>query len=400
LTDDGLRRVLLGAFLLGLAVSITLAQTALALLAARWLWRLATGRARHPWPLGLPFLAFAAASLLAAALSPRPLESLVASKGLLLIAAFYVVLDALPDLEAADRFLMALLALGAAIALIGVLQVALCPWLVSFPALGRVARKCHRAHAFYSIYMTLAGVLGLVLLAAAPRLLVPGSAAPRRWAMIAWALGGLGLAATYVRGAWLGFLAGVAVVVGLTRRGRLVVVAAVVALAVVVVLVPGLRQRAESIVDPSDPTARDRLSMWRSGVAMVRDRPLTGVGPGQVKHEYRRYAEPQALQQSRGHLHNTPLQILVERGVLGLAAWLSIFAAFFLRVGRLLRALPDDAALARALVAGGVAAIAGFLVGGLTEYSFGDSEVVMTAYAIMALPFVAGRSGTASTSRH
>jgi hypothetical protein len=39
-----------------------------------------------------------------------------------------------------------------------------------------------------------------------------------------------------------------------------------------------------------------------------------------------------------------------------------------------------------------VAAIAGFLVGGLTEYNFGDSEVVMVAYAVMALPFVVERS--------
>jgi hypothetical protein len=41
----------------------------------------------------------------------------------------------------------------------------------------------------------------------------------------------------------------------------------------------------------------------------------------------------------------------------------------------------------RALVVGGLAAIVGFLVGGLSEYNFGDSEVVMVAWAIMALPW-------------
>jgi hypothetical protein len=44
----------------------------------------------------------------------------------------------------------------------------------------------------------------------------------------------------------------------------------------------------------------------------------------------------------------------------------------------------------RALVAGSLAAITGFLVAGLTEYSFGDSEVVMVAWTIMAVPFVVG----------
>jgi O-antigen ligase len=391
--DDRLRRGLLGAFLAGLAVSISLAQAALALLAARWLWRLATGRARHPWPLALPFLAFAGASLLAAVLSARPLESLAALRGLLLIVTVYVALDALPDARAAERALMALLALTAAVSVLGVLQVALCPWLPELPfPFTRLARRCHRAHGFYSIYMTLAGVLSLVLLATGPRLLA-GRAS--RWPAAAWLLDGLGFVFTYVRGAWLGFLVGVAVVLGLVRRGRVVVVGAVLVLALVVLLVPGVRRRAESIVDPDDPTARDRWSMWGSGLAMARERPVTGIGPGQVKHEYRRYAAPEALQQSRGHLHNTPLQILVERGLLGLATWAWIFAAFFLRAGRLLGAAPGPGE--RALVAGSLAAVAGFLAGGLTEYNFGDSEVVLVAYLVMAVPFaVAPRPGQAS----
>jgi hypothetical protein len=55
----------------------------------------------------------------------------------------------------------------------------------------------------------------------------------------------------------------------------------------------------------------------------------------------------------------------------------------------MLRRLPGNLALPRALVIGSVAAIAAFLVGGLTEYNFGDSEVVMVAWSLMALPFVA-----------
>ena len=50
----------------------------------------------------------------------------------------------------------------------------------------------------------------------------------------------------------------------------------------------------------------------------------------------------------------------------------------------------------RALVAGSIAAIAGFLVAGLFEYNFGDSEVAMLAYAVMALAFAASRASTGS----
>jgi hypothetical protein len=38
-------------------------------------------------------------------------------------------------------------------------------------------------------------------------------------------------------------------------------------------------------------------------------------------------------------------------------------------------------------VVGSLAAIASFLVAGLSEYNFGDSEVVMVAWALMALPW-------------
>jgi O-antigen ligase len=370
-------------------VSITLAQTALGLLAVQLIWRLATGRARMRWPLAPAFGGWIVASLLAAGFSSRPLESLGALRGLLLIAGFFVVLDALPDALDAERWWSRLLVLMGIVGIVGVLQVGLCAWLPPLePLLGRLVRKCYRAHAFYSIYMTLAGVLSLVLLVMLPSLLIGGP----RWRASAW-LGGLaGLVATFVRGAWVGFLAGALTLLGLMPRRRLLVLGALLVLAVAVLLIPAARRRAESIVDPADPTARERWAMWTSAIAMARDHPLTGVGPGQVKRRYGDYAAPEFRQRPRGHLHNTPLQILVERGVMGLGAWLILFGTFFTRAAGVLHRLPSEATRERALVVGSLAAIAGFLVGGLTEYNFGDSEVVMVAYAVMALPFVVERS--------
>jgi O-antigen ligase len=111
-----------------------------------------------------------------------------------------------------------------------------------------------------------------------------------------------------------------------------------------------------------------------------------------VKRDYSRYALPEAVKKRTGHVHNTPLQILVERGVLGLAAWLWIWVAFYTRAIGLLRRLPGESRSERALVAGSLAAITGFLVGGLSEYNFGDSEVVLVAWALMALPWAIGET--------
>ena len=48
---------------------------------------------------------------------------------------------------------------------------------------------------------------------------------------------------------------------------------------------------------------------------------------------------------------------------------------------------------------GCLAAVTGFLVEGLAEYNFGDSEVVRVLWAIMALPFTVERTGAGTERR-
>ena len=385
-----LSRGLLAAFVVGLGLSITLSETALALLTLLWLVRLRDPavRAEARWPLWRPVAAFSAITLVSALSSGHAGEALVASKGLLLVAALYVTAAMLRDAADADRFLTGLTLVLAVAAVIGLLQVGVCPGPAASERPPRwLYHRCDRAHGFFSIYMTLAGVLLLGLLAILPRLL-PGSGLSRSWRPVAWLVMLAGLVATYTRGAWIGFGAGVLVVVAAVRRGRLLLLAGLVLLALGALAGPyQLRHRFVSMADPEGEGVRERVYMWRSGLAMWRERPILGVGPGGVKREYERYALPDAVKKRTSHVHNTPLQILVERGVVGLAAWLWIWVAFF-RVGiRILRRLPPAASRERALVLGSVAAIAGFLIAGLSEFNFGDSEVALVAWALMALPW-------------
>jgi hypothetical protein len=366
------------------------------LLAIRWLVRLARGRARPGWPLAWPVAAFAIVTLIAAVLARQPADSLWNARNVLLLFSVWVLRDAWPDSARACRDLLTVLAVMAVISVIGVVQVAFCAELAAWaPRLGRVATKCHRAHAFYSIYMTMGGVLAVVLLATVP-ILVDRRARPR-WTPVAWLLSAVGLAVTYVRGAWLGFGAGVLVLASTVRQGRRLLLGGLAVLAVLLLLLPGVRSRARSIVDPSDPTSSERLLMWRSGLAMARDHALHGVGPGQVKRVYPDYAAPQVVHRSRGHLHNTPIQILVERGVPGLLAWLWIFAAFFGRAWPLARALVTIGDGRHALVSGAVSAVAGFLVAGLTEYNFGDTEVLLVTTFVMSTALVVEREVTSGS---
>jgi O-antigen ligase len=389
-------------FVVGLVTSITLAEVVLALLAGRLVYRVATGRARvNGWPLAVPFAAWTVASLATASLSAHPAESLVVvAKGVGLFAVFYVILDDTSADGAADRLMSWLLALVGLIGAVAIVQVALCPTLAPLArlsVLARVATKCDRAHAFYSIYMTLAGVLNVVLLATIARLLLDTAVRKRFCRVAAAGIAGIGLVLTYVRGAWLGFLAGVVLLLPLIRQSRHWPIVVVAVLAAAILFLPGARMRAASIVDGKDPTARERVAMWASALGMIRDHPLSGVGPGQLKYQYPRYAAQEYRERPRGHLHNTPLQILAERGVPGFLAWSSIFIAFFWRGARILRC--ERTGVHRALVVGSLAGVVGFLVAGLTEYNFGDSEVVLVVYTVMAVPFAVAGSAAGADDR-
>src|SRR5207245_3964669 len=149
---------------------------------------------------------------------------------------------------------------------------------------------------------------------------------------------------TYVRGAWLGFAASaVGSALAFRRRSTVLIVVVLLTLGAVAAL-PGVVNRALTLGHFGDDTIRDRLAMLHGGWAMVRERPITGVGVGQVKRLYPSYAPPEALRHSTSHLHNTPMQIFVERGAVGLVLWGAIYAAFFVEAGRVLSRIPphDD----------------------------------------------------------
>jgi putative inorganic carbon (hco3(-)) transporter len=387
-------RVLFGAFVVGLAGSVTLAQGALIGLTALWLWRLRDPEARRaqPWPLRWPVLAFLASTLLSALASGAPGTSLLAAKGLFVVLTLYVTAAVLDSTDRAERFVVALTVLCSIAALAGLVQVLACPggppseW-----PLSRFFYRCDRARGPFSIYMTLGGVLATVLPVGLTRLL-PGGPGPR-WLAAPWLVMLAGLAATYVRGAWLGFGAGLTVVLATMRRGRWLLLAGLALLVLGVLFGPErLSQRLRSVTDPQEVTIRERLYMWRSGLAMWRERPWLGVGSGGVKLLYSRYALPEAIKKRTSHVHSSPLQILIEGGMVGLAAWLWIWLAFFWSGWRVLRALAGPGrSRERALVVGSLAGVAAFLVTGLSEWSFGDDEVVTIAWALAAIPFAVER---------
>jgi O-antigen ligase len=102
---------------------------------------------------------------------------------------------------------------------------------------------------------------------------------------------------------------------------------------------------------------------------------------------------------STGHLHNSPIQIAAERGLLALGAWIWLWVAFFRYGWSVLGRLRPEASAPRALVCASLGCVAGFLVAGLFEHNFGDAEVAMVVYALMALPWIVDRERQATAIR-
>ncbi len=131
---------------------------------------------------------------------------------------------------------------------------------------------------------------------------------------------------------------------------------------------------------------RDRLAMIKSGFRIIRDYPLTGVGPDMVIQVYPGYLEPTAVSQRNSHLHNVPLQIAAERGLPALAIWCWFVATLLADFFRLRRTSPLPS-----LAAGGIACVVAMLAAGMFEYNFGDSEFLMLFLVIVTLPYAAER---------
>jgi O-antigen ligase len=244
-----------------------------------------------------------------------------------------------------------------------------------------------RAHGAVGHYMTFGGQLLLFVSLAAGVLALERAARWRLGALLAALAGSAALAATYTRSAWLGLAVSLAALLGLTRPRWLPALAAAIVIALA--LAPAsYRARAWSTFDPHDPTNLERTYMWQGGLAMFRDRPLTGVGPQDLQPIYERYKPPQATERA-GHLHSVPVQIAASMGLVGIAAFVLLYGSLFAAAGRGLRLTLAGGGLAAGLRASVVAMLAGFLVAGLFEWNFGDEELLYPLLTLVGMAWAA-----------
>jgi len=373
---EGLERVawlvFLG-FIAALQVSIAAAHVLLAITAVLWLTLLVQNRERVEVPgMFWPLAVYAGATVVAAVFSVHRGVSFADTKQLVLFAIIPIAYRLLPgrrSLTAVD----VIITVGAIEAVVGIVQYAI----FDFDNLGQ------RVQGSLTHYMTYSGVLMLVACTAAARIMFRRQ--DKAWASIVMPALLVALALTMSRNAWVGVCAGIGLLF-LLRDFRLVALLPVAAALFISFAPAPLTDRLYSTFNLEDPTNRDRVEMMRSGWRMIKDHPLTGVGPDAIRLVYPTYRDPRAERQLNPHLHNVPLQIAAERGLPALAIWLWFIVVLIRDMARKTRSSP-----LRSLPTAALAGVCAMLAAGMFEYNFGDSEFLMLFLLLVTLPYAADR---------
>jgi len=365
----------------GLALLVT--PFALRRRARRWPSTVPALEAPRRW-LAASLLLYVATLILAVAASQRPAVSFGALGEILNLMTLPLGLVLVRGEARVRRVVDGVCAVGGLVALAGLAQ-----YLSGF---GDIERRIRGP---FSHWMTFSGFLLLCDLLLVAALLFGWRRLRRRglWA-VAWRCGALlainaALLGSLTRSAWVGAAVGVLLLVAVGAPRALAAVPLAAVVFVLLAPVP-LLHRALSTLDLRDPSNYDRLAMAEAGARMIAERPLTGQGPDLVEERYPIYRPPSAVRYWVPHLHDNLLQLGAERGLPAMAAFLALMTVPLVAAGRLYRREGGRLGPRADLLLGTLAALTAFLVAGVFEFNWGDTEVQRLALFVMAVPFCLG----------
>jgi O-antigen ligase len=336
-------------------------------------------------PLDGALAIFFATLALSTLASGHPLEA-VGWDGLWVVLAYFVVYWWLADRSHAVRVVRWLVLGGAVVAAYGILQhYTGADWYRA--ALGR-RRFVHPRETdsdvfavvgFFRNYLTFAHTMVFPLAWSAA-----GALRGSLLGAVTAPLLVVAIAFSTARGVWLACLAmavALAALAGPKRAGRTLAALALAA-GVAFAVTPDLRTQVGDMLATSGENAA-RLAIYRANLDIVHDHPVLGLGFGRYRTAAVPYYDAHPDANRRSHAHNDYLHIAAEAGLAGLAAFALLFGTALLRGRDAVRAAPD--ARVWAVAAGAWVGVVGFLVGGLTQYNFGDNEVALAMWVALGV---------------
>jgi O-antigen ligase len=360
-------------FVIFCTLSISITQISFAIGVLAWLIKVhltKTWDKIYGTPVGLPILCFCLASILAVITSVDYTASLPHLKKIFQFAILFWVANTVTNEKQKDLLIKLLIISGVIASIFGLSQA----WSTAVTLQTRVSGTM-------SVYMTFAGLLMLVSLIALGRFLFNDT--KEKWIMVAIGLIIFCLFLTLTRQAWLGFFVGLLVLIIFWNKKYLL--ALPVAMMGLLLFAPeSVKDRMLSIIDLSDWTFQARIFLWQGGLEIFKDYPITGCGFKCVDVLHTQYPDPSGYIAKYRGMHNNIIQLLVDTGILGLGTWLSIWVAYFLNTYKQWNKTTING-ISKGLVIGSLAAVTGFLAGGMFETNFYDSEIAMLLFFIMGL---------------
>jgi O-antigen ligase len=332
---------------------------------------------KQTFPLKIPFLLFVLACIVSVVGGVDFLGSYKSLKRLLEILIFFWALNCIDS----DDF-------RGNLSLLLILSATLSTFTGFYNAWENDISHYFRAEGTMSVYMTYAGLLMLALLLASGKIIF--SPVENKWIYIALTMMSVCLLFTFTRQAWLGVLAGVIFLIWF-RKKKLLWFLPVILIVIFAISPASIQWRINSLTDLEDANLKRRIALWQGGWLVFKDHPLTGCGFKCIDVVNQAYPDPTGIIKRMRGMHNNFIQLSVDTGLFGLISWISIWVVYFMTLYQRLISIKGDNAYKRDAMAS-AAAVVGFLVAGVFETNFYDSEVSMLLYFIMALPFTTNRN--------
>jgi O-antigen ligase len=342
-----------------------------------------------------PIIAFALIALVSTALSEMPLASFRNLRHLLTILGAYAVALSLRQYPEWRRpLLWIFLSVATVAALYGLGKFAL-----------GFSRKVQSTQGTTMTW----GALSVMFMTVTLQMALAAPTRRERWLARAQIVPQIfSLLFSLVRGAYLGFFASAVYLLRQYWSKRRILLQRLLPAFLILLLIsvfsPTVRQRVAAIFDLNTPSTQVRLIQWKCALQIVADHPIVGVGWRDLQPVIRQYATldpkiPENISKdvfSIGHFHSTYVTILVCFGVAGFLAFAWLMIAVWRVLGLAVEHANDE--FGRLLSFASRAALLGFLVAGIFDWTFGDAEVVTMLWFVVGMGL--GQAGAKSSANH
>jgi O-antigen ligase len=314
------------------------------------------------------------------------LFQLVSISGFILAGCAFPILE-IRDLHPVRRVLYATIFSAAILSLYGIMQIALSP-LAFDRAAFFMGEPFLYDHGPYTGFLGFGFGAALVLVLSRP---ISLRSSPLVAALLVILLA---IFLSLTRAAWISSLL-LLIIAGALRARTLVkkLAPVLIFVGVVAAIFLGVTRASSTFedflgksVDPTYGSNVERLNRWRAGIAMIKARPLLGVGPGAYETAYPEYRDasfvsPQS--DERMGSHSDLIRSGAEQGVPGIAALIFLVVVTYATAARLVRnsSDPEIRTLAVALAAG----LFTYTIHGLFNEYWRVTKVALTMWTFVGL---------------